>query len=54
MTASKFPEAQEALILKPCEEGAPVAQICREAGIDQPTKFNWKKRSIISWKRCAD
>lgn len=26
------------------EEGTPVAEICRKAGISQATYFNWKKR----------
>jgi len=42
--ASKFTEAQKAFILKQGEEGTPVAEICRKAGISQATYFNWKKR----------
>jgi len=26
------------------EEGTPVAEICRKAGISQATYFNWKKK----------
>jgi transposase-like protein len=44
MKASKFTEAQKAFILKQGEEGTPVAEICRKAGISQATSFNWKKR----------
>jgi transposase-like protein len=44
MTASKFTEAQEAFILKPCEEGTSVAEICRKAGIGQSTYSAWKKK----------
>ena len=33
MKASKFTEAQKAFILKQLEEGTPVAEICRRAGI---------------------
>jgi len=44
MKASKFTEAQKAFILKQGEEGTPVAEICRKAGISQATYFNWKKR----------
>ena len=33
MKASKFTEAQKAFILKQGEQGAPVAEICRKAGI---------------------
>ena len=41
MKASKFTGAQKAFILKKGEEGVPVAEICREAGISQATYFNW-------------
>ena len=44
MKASMFTEAQKAFILKQGEEGTPVAEICRKAGISQATYFNWKKR----------
>ncbi len=44
MKASKFTEAQKAFILKQGEEGTPVAEICRNAGIGQSTYFAWKKK----------
>ena len=44
MKASKFTEAQKAFILKQGEQGTPVAEICRKAGIGQATYFNWKKK----------
>lgn len=44
MKASKFTEAQKAFILKQGNEGVPVAEICRKAGISQATYFNWKKK----------
>ena len=44
MKASRFTEAQKAFILKQGEQGTPVAEICRKAGISQATYFNWKKR----------
>ena len=44
MKASKFSEVQKAFILKQGEQGTPVADICRKAGISQATYFNWKKR----------
>lgn len=44
MKASKFSDAQKAFILKQGEEGTPVAEVCRKAGISQATYFNWKKR----------
>ena len=42
--ASKFTDAQKAFVIKQGEEGTPVAEICRKAGISQATYFNWKKR----------
>lgn len=44
MRASRFSDAQKAFILKQADEGLPVAEICRKAGISQSTFFNWKKR----------
>lgn len=44
MKASKFSDAQKAFIIKQGEEGMPVAEICRKAGISQATYFNWKKK----------
>lgn len=44
MKASKFTDVQKAFIIRQGEEGAPVAEICRKAGISQATYFNWKKK----------
>jgi putative transposase len=44
MKASKFTDAQKAFILKQGEDGTPVAEVCRKAGISQATYFNWKKK----------
>ena len=44
MKASNFTDAQKAFIIKQGEEGTPVAEICRKAGISQATYFNWKKK----------
>lgn len=44
MKASKFSDAQKAFILKQGEDGVPVGEICRKAGISQATYFNWKKK----------
>jgi putative transposase len=43
MKAPKFSDAQKAFILKQGNDGVPVADICRKAGISQATYFNWKK-----------
>jgi putative transposase len=44
MKASQFTDAQKAFIIRQGAEGAPVADICRKAGISQATYFNWKKK----------
>lgn len=44
MKASKFTDAQKAFIIKQGEDGVPVAEICRKAGISQATFFNWRKK----------
>ncbi len=44
MKASKFTDAQKAFVIKQGEEGMPVAEICRKAGISQATYFTWKKK----------
>jgi putative transposase len=44
MKASQCSDAQKAFILKQGNDGVPVAEICRKAGISQATSFNWKKK----------
>ena len=44
MKASQFSDAQKAFIIKQGDEGTPVADICRKAGISQATCFNGKKK----------
>ena len=44
MKASKFSDAQKAIIIKQGEDGTPVAEICRKAAISQATYFSWKKK----------
>jgi putative transposase len=44
MKAAEVSEAQKAFILKQGNDGMPVAEICRKAGISQATYFNWKKK----------
>jgi putative transposase len=44
MKASNFTDAQKAFIIKQGEDGTPVAEVCRKAGISQATYFNWKKK----------
>ena len=44
MKESKFSEAQIAFILRQADEGTPVAEVCRKAGINDATFSNWRKR----------
>lgn len=44
MKASRFTDAEKAFIIRQGEDGTPVAEICRKAGISQATFFNWKKK----------
>lgn len=44
MKASKFSEAQIAFVLKQAEDGTPVAEVCRKAGISDATFYNWRKK----------
>ncbi len=44
MRASKFLDSQKAFILKQGDDGVPVAEICRKAGISQATYFSWRKK----------
>jgi len=44
MKASRFTDSQKAFIIKQGEEGRPIAEVCREAGIRQATYFNWRKK----------
>lgn len=39
MKASKFTEAQIAFVLKQAEDGAPIAEVCRKAGISDATFY---------------
>jgi len=44
MKRSKFTEAQIAFVLKQAEEGTPVGEVCRKAGISEATFYNWRKK----------
>lgn len=44
MRASKFSDSQKAFILKQGDDGVPVAEICRKAGISEATYFAWRKK----------
>ena len=44
MRKSKFTDAQNAFILRQAEEGTPIAEVCRKAGIAEATFYNWRKK----------
>lgn len=44
MKTSKFTEAQIAFVLKQAKDGAPVAEVCRKAGISDATFYSWRKK----------
>jgi putative transposase len=44
MKRSKFSEAQIAFVLKQAEDGTPVGEVCRKAGISEATYYNWRKK----------
>jgi len=44
MKRSKFTEAQIAFVLKRAEDGTPVAEVCRKAGISDATFYGWRKK----------
>lgn len=44
MKASRFSDAQKAFVLKQGDDGTPIAEVCRKAGISQATYFSWKKK----------
>jgi len=44
MKKSEFSETQIALVLRQADEGTPVREVCRNAGISDATFNNWGKR----------
>ena len=44
MKRSKFTEAQIAFVLQQAENGVPLAEVCRKAGISDATFYNWRKK----------
>ena len=47
MKASKFTESQIAFVLKQVDEGTPVAEICRKAGISQAAYFIGRRSLVV-------
>ena len=44
MKESKFSEAQIAFVLKQAEDGTPIGEVCRKAGISDATFCSWRKK----------
>ena len=44
MKKSKFSETQIVGILKMADAGMPVKEVCRKAGISEPTYYVWKSK----------
>ena len=44
MKRSKFTDSQIAFILRQAEEGIPVEEVCRKAGISMQTYYRWRKK----------
>lgn len=54
MKASKFSDAQKAFILKQGDDGGPMAEICRKAGISRrPISTGRMKYAACCLTRCA-
>ena len=47
MKASKFSEAQIAFVLKQAEDGTPIGEVCRKAGISDATFYNWRVHVLL-------
>lgn len=44
MKASRFSDARKAFILKQAQDGVPIGDMCRKAGISQATLYAWRKK----------
>jgi len=44
MKKSRFSEQQIAFVLRQAEEGTPIAEVCRKAGISEASFYAWRKR----------
>jgi putative transposase len=44
MKKSRFSEQQTAFVLRQSEEGTPVAEVCRKAGITEATYYVWRRK----------
>jgi putative transposase len=44
MKKSRFSEQQIAFVLRQADEGTPVAEVCRKAGISEASFYSWRKK----------
>ena len=44
MKRSRFSEQQIAFVLRQAEEGTPIAEVCRKAGISEASFYAWRKK----------
>lgn len=44
MKRSRFTEAQIGFVLRQAEDGVPIGEVCRKAGIAEATFYNWRKK----------
>ena len=44
MKRTKFTDAQIAFVLRQPDEGTPIGEVCRKAGISEATFYNWRKK----------
>ena len=44
MKKSRFSEQQIAFVLRQAEEGTPIAELCRKAGISEASFYAWRKK----------
>lgn len=57
MKWNKFSEAQIAFVLKQTEDGTPLGEVCRKAGIKEATYYHHRKKYVAlmpsEMRRCA-
>ena len=44
MKRALFTDAQIAFVLRQAEEGTPIGEVSRKAGISEATFYNWRKK----------
>jgi putative transposase len=44
MRKSKFTESQIAFVLRQADEGTPITEVCRKAGVSEAMFYNWRAK----------